>query len=352
LNIVKSGFGLMVISLSVLMIFSGCDFSLKSYTDQINGNEQLNAPAPKPGEGQIVFRLADNLSEGYPSVTGDREFARMVEERSKGKLKIIVYNNAVLGDEKSVIEQVQLGGIDFARVNSAPLTGVSNKLGVLALPFLFRDSNHLWKVLLGPIGIELLDSLKDGKIDGLAYYDSGSRSFYTKKPISRISNLKGLRIRVQQSETYESLIKLLGAIPVPMSFGEVYNSLQKDEIDGAENNWSSYYLTNHFKVAKYYILDEHTRNPEILIASSKVINKLTKEDQDIIISSAKESVRLQRNAWNETEKKSEDIIRKSGAVIIKLNSYEKEQLEKATIPLYEEYGKEYKDLIESIKNTK
>lgn len=349
---IKYGINLLISILLVLLLFSGCDSSLNTSGVQASDIERLKAPVPKPVEGQLVFRLADNLSDGYPSVVGDRECARLVGERSKGKLKIIVYNNAVLGDEKSVIEQVQLGGIDFARVNSAPLVSASIKLSVLSLPYLFRDSNHLWSVLLGPIGDEFLDSLKDGGLFGLAYYDSGARSFYIKKPISSISDLKGLRIRVQQSQTFEDFIKSIGATAVPLSFGEVYNSLQKDEIDGAENNWSSYYFTNHYKIAKYYILDEHTRNPEIIIASSKVMNKLTKEDRDIIISCAKESVKFQRNAWNETEKKSEDIIRKSGAVIIKLYSYEKEQLEKAIIPLYEEYGKEYKDLIESIKNTK
>jgi tripartite ATP-independent transporter DctP family solute receptor len=349
---IKYGINLLISILLVLLIFSGCDFSLNTAATQTSDSERLKAPEPKPAEGQFVFRLADNLSDGYPSVAGDREFARMVEERSKGRLKIIVYNNAVLGDEKSVIEQVQLGGIDFARVNSAPLVSASSKLSVLSLPYLFRDSNHLWSVLLGPIGDELLDSLKDGGINGLAYYDSGARSFYIKRPVSRISDLKGLRIRVQQSQTFEDFIILLGAEPVPLSFGEVYNSLQKDEIDGAENNWSSYYLTNHYKIAKYYILDEHTRNPEIVIASSKVMNKLTQEDRDIITLSAKDSVEFQRNAWKETEKKSEQNIRNSGVTVIRLDSSEKEQLAQAIIPLYEEYGKEYKDLIESIQNTK
>ena len=146
---------------------------------------QIENLIPKPDDKQLVFRLADNWSDDYPSVLGDKEFARLVYERSKEKLKIIVYPNATLGDEKSVIEQVRLGGIDFARVNSAPLYDTSNVLGVLSLPYLFRDSNHLWNVLLGPIGDELLDSLKDGNIKGLAYYDSGARSFYTKNPINK-----------------------------------------------------------------------------------------------------------------------------------------------------------------------
>lgn len=333
------------------MLLSACN-SVNTNSSMKSGLKQLKSLAPRPDEGQLIFRLADNWTDDYPSVLGDKEFARLVEERSKGKLKIIVYPNAALGDEKSVIEQVQLGGIDFARVNSAPLFDTSNKLVVLSLPYLFRDSNHLWNVLNGPIGDELLDSLKEGRIAGLAYYDSGARSFYTKNPIVNISDLSGLRIRVQQSETFENFIRLLGAIPVPMAFGDVYNSLQTDEIDGAENNWSSYFFTNHYKIAKYYILDEHTRNPEVLIANNKIMNSLDNKYQQILLSSAKDSAIFQRKAWAKVEKKSEESISKSGTVIIKLNFEEKTLLEKKIVPLYIKYGKFYKSLIERIKNTK
>lgn len=316
-----------------------------------NGNE-LNAPEPKPENGQLVFRLADYWPADYPVVLGDKEFARLVEERSGGKLKIIVYPDAALGDEKSVIEQVQLGGIEFARVNSAPLVGVSNKLGVLCLPYLFRDSDHLWNVLLGPIGDELLESLKPGGINGLAYYDSGARSFYTKTPVHSISELNGLRIRVQYSDPFANFIKLLGATPVPLNFSDVYNALQKDEIDGAENNWSSYYTMGHYRLAGYYYLDEHTRNPEVLLASNKVMDSLPAEYREIITSSARDSVEFQREAWKSYEKKSEDTIRKSGAVITQINDSDKELIQKVIAPMYEKYDKEYKDLIERIQNTK
>jgi len=342
----------LLLFLSMLLLFSGCGISNETGVFPLATAKDAKAPAPKPAAGQLVFRLADYWPSDYPPVLGDKEFARLVEERSKGKLKIIVYSDAVLGDEKSEIEQVQLGGIDFARVNSAPLMGVSSKFGVLSMPYLFRDSNHLWNVLLGPTGDELLDSLKAGGINGLAYYDSGARSFYTKKPISSISELKELRIRIQYSETFGNFIKLLGAVPVPLDFGDVYNSLQKDEIDGAENNWSSYFISNHYRLARYYFVDEHTRNPEVVIASSKVMDKLSPENRQIIISAAKDSVKFQRDAWNESEKKSEKTIRSSGAIITKMNDSDREWIEKTIAPMYEIYAKEYKDLIDRIKNTK
>lgn len=346
-----------IITLIITVILSsllnqGCSISQDLGITKESVEVISKAPTPKPDKEQLVFRLADYWPADYPPVLGDKEFARLVEERSRGKIKIIVYSDAVLGDEKPVIEQVQLGGIDFARVNSAPLVNVSSKLGVLSLPYLFRDSEHLWNVLLGQIGDELLNSMKDGGITGLAYYDSGARSFYTKKPVSKISDLEGMKIRVQQSDTFASYIKLLGAKPLLMNFGDVYDALQKDDADGAENNWSSYYESSHFKVAKYYLLDEHTRNPEILFASSKVMDSLSDEYKQIIISSAKDSVKLQRKAWNEAEAKSEDNIRKSGAVITKITENERLLLEKAASPLYDDYGKEYKSLIERIRNTK
>ncbi len=342
----------MVILLSGCGNASGTDDPAMAVDSAMTSENEMKAPEPKPENGQLVFRLADYWPEDYPPVLGDKEFARLVEERSAGKLKIIVYPDAVLGDEQPVIEQVQLGGIDFARVNSAPLAGVSSKLGVLCLPYLFRDSDHLWDVLLGPIGDELLESLKPGKINGLAYYDSGARSFYTKIPVSGIPQLKGLRIRVQYSDPFASFIKLLGATPVPLNFGDTYNALQKGDIDGAENNWSSYYTSDHYRLAGYYFLDEHTRNPEVLLASSKVMDSLPPEYKEIITSSAKDSVKFQREAWKTSERKSEDIIRKSGAVITKISDSDKELIQKTIAPMYEKYDKEYRALIERIKNTK
>lgn len=338
--------------LSMSFLLPGCRISNEAGDFPLAAAKDAKVPAPKPETGQLVFRMADYWPSDYPPVLGNKEFARLVEERSKGKLKINVYADAVLGDEKSVIEQVQLGGIDFARVNSAPLVGVSSRLGVLCMPFLFRNSSHLWNVLLGPIGDELLDSLMVGGINGLAYYDSGARSFYTKTPISNVSELEGLKIRVQYNEIFANFIKHLGAEPVPMNFGEVYNAFQKDEIDGAENNWSSYYISGHYKLASHYFVDEHTRNPEVVIASSKVMGKLSPEHQKIIISSAKDSVKFQQNAWNTHEEKSEEAIKKSGVSIVKISDADREEIQKAVAPMYEQYGKEYKDLIKRIQNTK
>ena len=314
--------------------------------------DTLKVPLPRPKPTQLVFRLAENLTLDYPATIGDLEFARLVEQKSQGRIKIIVYYGAKLGDEKTVIEQVQFGGIDFARINAAPLSEVYKTLRVLSLPYLFRDSNHLWNVLYGPIGKELLEGFKGTNLVGLTYYSSAARSFYTKRPVRSIMDMRGLKIRVQQSSIYVDLVKALGAEPVPISFGDVYNALLMGEIDGAENNWSSYYAVKHYQLAKYYTLDTHTRTPEVLLASKQIMDKLTPADQKLIFSAAQESVAFQWKASAAKERATEIEVRKEGSTLITLNWEQKNQFMKAVAPLYQIYTREYADLIARIKKVK
>jgi tripartite ATP-independent transporter DctP family solute receptor len=317
-----------------------------------SNKSDVNEPINRPSAGVQVFRFADIWNDAHPSVLGDKEFARLVEKKSKGRLRIIVYPDGKLGDEKSVIDQVQLGGIDFARVNSAPLVTMSSKLGVLSVPYLFRDSEHMWKVLDGLLGEEFLSSLNAADITGLTYYDSGVRSFYSKNEFLTISNFIGQNIRVQQNDTYCDFVKAIGANPVQMAFGEVYDAMSQGRIDGAENNWSSYYSTNHYKIAKYYILDEHTRTPEVLIASSRILNSLSRDDKEIIMSSAKQSMFFQRDEWKKYENMAEEKVRASGVSVINLSEADKELLKVKTDPIYNVFLHKYKDIMEKIEGTK
>lgn len=280
-----------------------------------------------------VFKLAENQPEDYPTTIGDKAFAKMVEEKTKGDIKIDVYHGAQLGDEKSVIEAVQMGGIEFARVNAQPLSDFNPDLLVVSLPYLFRDPAHLWKVLDGPIGDELLKKLEANGMVGLAYYDSGSRSFYnSKREIKTPADLKGLKIRVQQSKLMMGLVEALGASPTPMPFGEVYTGLQSGVIDGAENNWPSYYATSHYEVAKFYTLDKHTMTPEVVIMSKAIWDKLTPEQQKIIRESAKASQEIQKAAWKAYEEKSIKAVKEKGNTITELADVKKWQ--DAVKPLY------------------
>ena len=216
----------------------------------------------------IVLRLAETHPKGYPTEMGDEEFARLVKERSNGRIIVEVYPGSQLGEEKAVIEQVQFGAIDMTRVSISPVAAFVPKLNAFQMPYLYRDSDHMWKVLKGNIGMELLASLEPFGFIGLGWFEAGARSFYnSKKPVYAPSDLKGMKIRVQESELMLGLVRSFGAIPTPMPYGEVYSGLQTGVVDGAENNPPSYYSASHYEVAKYYTLDEHTMVPEIIIGS-------------------------------------------------------------------------------------
>lgn len=335
-------------------VFSGCTSAPVQSTPP--GDTAVKAsekPAVKPAEkpaDTIVLRLAETHAADYPTTKGDMEFARLVEERTSGRIKVEVYPGSQLGEEKAVIEQVQFGAIDFTRVSIAPLTEFVDKLNILQLPYIYRSSEHMWNVLNGDVGEEMLESIEEADFVGLCYYDPGARNFYNnKKEVKTVADLKGMKIRVMESKMMMDLINYLGGSPTPMAFGEVYSALQTGVIDGAENNFPSYDSTSHYEVAKYYTLDGHTRVPEILIGSKMVWDKLSKEDQEIIRQAAKDSVALQRRLWAEKEKESEEKVRAAGCTITELTPEAFQGFQDAVSPLYEEYS-EYSDIIQRIKD--
>jgi tripartite ATP-independent transporter DctP family solute receptor len=297
----------------------------------------------------IVLKLAENQPDDYPTTIGDKEFAKLVEEKTDGRYKVEVYSGGQLGDEKSVIEQVQLGTIDLARVNGSPLAEFSKDLGVLSMPYLFRDEAHQWDVLNGETGDELLQTLESASLVGLTYYDSGDRSFYnSKKKVEKPEDLKGLKIRVQESSLFISMIESLGASPTPMAYGEVYSALQTGVIDGAENNFPSYYSSNHYEVAKYFTLDGHSRVPEIVIASKVLWDKLSDEDKKAFEEAARESQDVQREAWKELVEKSKQEVEAAGSEIIEIT--DTAPWREAVQPVYDKFGDQYKEWIEKIES--
>jgi len=317
-------------------------------TPQSNGNDRNEDD--KPGE-TIVLRLAENQPEDYPTTVGDKEMAKIVEEKTNGRIKIEVYAGGQLGDEKSVIEAIQMGGLDFARVNAQPLSDFAKPLRVLSLPYLFDSEDHLWKVLNGDIGDKFLQTLEDSNMVGLTYYDSGSRHFYnSKREVKTPEDMKGLKIRVQQSELMVGLVEAVGASATPMPYGEVYSAIQTGVIEGAENNWPSYDSSSHYEVAKYITLDYHTRTPEIVIASKVVWDKLNDEDRVIIKEAARASQDVQRKAWKEYEERSIEKVKANGNVITEIEDFTPWQ--EAVAHLYDQFASEYKDLVEEIKTEK
>lgn len=299
---------------------------------------------------QIVLRLAETHPAGYPTTEGDMEFARLVEERTNGRIRVEVYPSSQLGEERAAIEQVQFGAIDFTRVSVSPLASFSRNFDALQMPYLYRDADHMWKVLNGEIGQEFLDSLAPANFVGLTFYDGGSRNFYnSRREVRSVADLRGLKIRVQESELMLGLVRSLGATPTPMAFGEVYSALQTGVIDGAENNWSSYLSTSHYEVAKYFIVDQHTRVPEILIASKIVMDRLSPEDQAIIKQAAKDSTPFQIELWNKAEAEAEAAVIAGGAQIYRPTPAQIQEFMNAVQPMYERLTPQLQEVVRRIR---
>ncbi|KAA0676671.1 TRAP transporter substrate-binding protein, partial [Azospirillum brasilense] len=262
------------------------------------------------------FRSADIHPGDYPTVEAVKYMGKLLSERSNGKLGVKVYPNGALGNERDTIEQIKIGGLDMMRINVAPLNNVVPETMVVALPFIFRDTDHMHAVLDGPIGDEILAAMESQGLIGLAFYDSGSRSLYSKKPVSSLADLKGMKIRVQQSDLFVSMIEALGANPTPMPMGEVYTGLKTGIVDAAENNYPSYESSRHFEAAKYFTRTEHAMAPEVLVFSKVTWDRLSKDDQAAIRKAAKDSVPYMRKLWDERELKSKDVVVKAGAQIV------------------------------------
>lgn len=307
---------------------------------------------PGLAQTKYSFRLAEVHPLDYPTSAADKEFARIVEKRSNSRIKIECSFGGALGQEKSVIADVLAGKIDFARVSLSPVAEQVKELNALLFPYLYSSQDQMWKVLNGPIGEELLKKLESANLIGLAYYEAGSRNFYTKRPVKKQSDLRGMKIRVQENRLMMALITALGAIPVPMGVGDIYASLQSGYIDGAENNIPSYISFSHYEVATHYILDGHTMVPEILIASSSSLSKLPKGDLDIIRKAARDVIPFQKQQWAEREKKDLNRATEAGCVIIKPDAATLKEFQKAVAQVYDEFGKDYTDLIGRIKATK
>jgi tripartite ATP-independent transporter DctP family solute receptor len=309
----------------------------------------------KPAEKvpEYVFSYAENQNEDYPTTLGGQYFANLVEEKTNGRIRILIQHSGERGNESQVISQLKYGGVDFARISISELTNEIKALNVLQLPYLYENSEHMWKVLDGKIGDYFLDVVSGYEMVGLSWYDAGARNFYTKdRPIQKLEDFEGLKIRVQESDMMASMVEYLGGEPVKKPYSEVYSLLEKSEADGAENNWPSYESMQHYEVAGYYTLDEHIRIPELQICSKHTWEKLSEEDQQIILECAKESSIYQRKLWKEQETKSRELAVSAGAEVVHLSTVEKKKFRKAVEPLFERYCGEHMDLIQEILSVK
>lgn len=308
---------------------------------------EARAAAQDQGQRTRVLKLAHVLDQAHPVHVAMEFMADDLQKRSGGKLKLEVFPNGQLGSETESIEQVQRGALAMVKTSAAPLEGFIPEMALFGLPYLFRDEEHYWKVLEGPLGQKLLDSGSELGLKGLCYYDSGSRSFYTRStPIMKPEDLNGLKIRVVRSKTAMDTISTLGGAPTPIPWGELYTGLQQGVVDGAENNAPSFQTSRHYEVAKHYSLDEHTRVPDIIMFSDKIWKNLSDGEKAWIVASAAESVAFQRKVWKEETAEAMKILEAAGVTI---HRPDQQPFVDAVEPLYASLPKDLARWVEKIR---
>ncbi|AMO24656.1 TRAP transporter substrate-binding protein [Ramlibacter solisilvae] len=304
------------------------------------------------GAQATEFRSSDvHNSDDYPTVAAVKHMSDLLKQATGGKHSIKVFNKGALGSEKETIDQTKIGALDFTRVNISPMNAICSKTMVPTMPFLFRSVDHMRKVLDGPVGEEILKDCEQHGFVGLAFYDSGARSIYGKKPVKTLADTKGMKIRVQQSDLWVALVSAMGANATPMPIGEVYTGLKTGLIDAAENNVPSYDGFKHYEAVKFYSRTEHSMAPEMLLMSKVVYDKLTPAEQQAIRKAAKESVAFQRKKWDEQEAKSLAVVKGGGAEIVEVD---KATFEKAMGPVYDKFitTPDLKRLVKAVQDTK
>ncbi|SKA76435.1 tripartite ATP-independent transporter solute receptor, DctP family [Caloramator quimbayensis] len=298
----------------------------------------------------VTLKLAHNLNEQHPVHLALAEFAKKVEEKTNGQVKIQIFPNGQLGSESEVLEQLQAGAVALTKVSATALTTYEDGYNAFSLPYVFNDENHFYKCMESDVVKELYNKTKDKGFIGLTYYDSGARSFYTaKKAINTPQDLKGLKIRVMGFKSQTDMMQALGGTAVSMNYGDVYTALQSGVIDGCENNETALTIGKHGEVAKYFSYDEHTRIPDILVISSKVWDSLTADQQKAIQEAAKDSTEFQKPLW---KKSVQEAVEQAKSMGVKFNDVDKKPFKEAVAPMIEKYSNEMievKKLLDAFK---
>ncbi len=264
-----------------------------------------------------TLKLGHGLDPSHPVHKGMQYMADRLDELSGGTMQIDIYTSEQLGTERECLELLQIGSLAMTKISSAVLEGFDPSFRVFGLPYLFRDEDHRWAVKEGPIGQELLLGLEPYRIRGICFYDAGYRSFYTvDRPIRTPDDLRGLRIRVQESPMAVQLVNVMGGAATPVSWGELYTALQQGVVDGAENNPPSFYTSHHYEVSRYFSINQHTAVPDVLVISTHIWESLTPQERGWLQQAANESVEYQKEVWNESVVESLQAVEEAGVEII------------------------------------
>ena len=300
------------------------------------------------------FRSADVHIKDYPTTQAVKYMSDQLSKATGGKDSIKVFTDGALGSEKDTVEQVKIGALDMVRVNTATFHGIVPESMIPSLPFLFRDIDHFRKTMYGPQGDKVLAAFEKAGFIGLALYESGARSFYAKKPIRSAADMKGLKVRVQPSDLWVSLITAVGGSPTPMPFAEVYTGLKTGLLDAAENNIPSYDEMKHYESAPIFSETQHVMSPEVLVFSKKIWDTLSPAEQTAIRKAAKDSVPYYQTLWMAKETSARNSVLKAGAKIIPASEIDHKSFVDAEKPVWDKYMStpEIRSVVTEIVNTK
>ncbi len=303
-------------------------------------------------QAKMVFKCSDVHPAGYPTVVAVEHMGKKLEAATSGRISVQMYAAMQLGGEKEAIEQAQIGALQLARVSVGALGPVVDDLNVFNLPFLFRDTAHMEKVIDGPIGDELLAKVTDNpqtRLVGLCWMDAGARSMYdTKQPIRSIDDLKGMKVRVMGNPMFVDMMNALGGNGVAMGYDQVFSALQTGVVDGAENNPPSFVFDNHYQVAKHFTLTEHLIVPEILVFSRRTWDGMSRDDQALLRKLAREAQLEERELWHQTEAQAFAKMKAAGIDVERIA--DKRPFQAAVKPVWDKYGAKYADLIKRIQD--
>ena len=310
----------------------------------------LGLASCKEEAGSKVLYLAHGLPQTHPVHKGILEFQKALDKKSKGTLKVKIFPDAQLGSEREVLELLQIGSVAATKVSAATLSNFVPEYHILGIPYLFRDKEHRFNVLEGPIGKSILEKGSKFWLRGLCYYDAGSRSFYTsKKAIRTPEDLKGLKIRVMNNQMAINMVNSMGGSATPLAYGELYTALQQGVVDGAENNEPSFVSSNHYEISKYYTLDEHSAVPDVLLIGTKYWDKLSAEEKVWVQKAADKSSQAQKVFWNESVEESMNKAKEAGVEVI---IPEKSLFAEKSKSVVEDFVKKYSEMDAIVKQIK
>ncbi|MGL4240293.1 MAG: TRAP transporter substrate-binding protein [Beijerinckiaceae bacterium] len=311
----------------------------------------MAAPSMASAQAKTVFKATDVHPLGYPTVEAVVQMGKKMETATNGRLSVQMFPSMQLGGEKEMIEQAQLGALQYARISVGPMGTLVPDFNVFNLPFVFRDAKHMESVIDGPIGDELLQKLSDhptSNLVGLCWMNAGLRHVYnSKRPIEKVEDLKGLKIRMMGNPLFVDTMNALGGNGVAMGFDQLINAMQTGVVDGAENNEPSYASGQHYRYAKYYSKTGHLMIPELLVFSRRTWNGLSKDDQALLKKLAREAQLEQRKLWYAREEESLKQMKDAGVIINEVA--DKKSFQAAVKPVWDKYGAPLQGLVDRIQ---